>query len=332
MLYVFIGIRDQRLREAVDVVLGQRGSDDIGYTRLDGSETSLAALQEACASRSLFGGTHRVFLDNAQVLAGRQSRLLGWLSSFGSEPRSCSGEDQCHLAIAAYIDLSDRRQRDRARRFTALRDKGAHVKEFRPFTPTDARKFISERARERGIRITPDASDRLIELVTSDAGLLASEVDKLSAYLGFEGTIDIAAVNAASAAIGERARWDYINAVTSHRVDTALAVLHDMLEMNTSHQFVLSDIVGSLRRLAQAKHALAAGGNTASVAKATGLPVFRAQSVARQAKAVSDRLLTRMFNEVMCTDRALKSTGGNSAALLDILTARLSTRPTPASD
>ncbi len=328
MLYVFIGNRDQRLREAVEVALGRPDSTEVGFTRLDGAETSLEALEEACASRSLFGDRRRVFLDNAQALGGRQRRLFEWLAHFASQARGAPGEDPCHLAAAAYIDLGDRRQRDRARRFTKLGDAGAQVKEFRPFNRSDARRFVTQRAGTRGVRVTGEAADRLIELVTSDAGLLASEVDKLAAYAGFDGTIGVEDVDAASAAIGEHARWDYINAVSAHRLDTALAVLHDMLALNTPHQFVLSDIAASLRRLAQAKRALADGGGAAAVARATGMPTFRAQAMARQAAAISDRLLTRMFAEVTRTDRDLKSTGGDDAALLEVLTARLAARPT----
>lgn len=329
MLYVFVGARDQRLREAVQIALGRPQSDDMAYSNLDGAEASLDELVGACATFAMFGGRRKVFLENAQILAARNAKLFGWLAAFAGQASDSGAPDSCDLAVAAYIDLGDRRSSGRATKFQALKQAGAQVKEFRPLRGREVLRFIQQRAQTQGVRITADAAGRLAELVTADAGLLASEVDKLITYAGFSGTIDIDAVDAASAAIGEHARWDYINAVTDRRLDRALGVLHDMLALRAPHQMVLSDIATSVRRLALAKQALDEGGGLAEVVKSTGVPESRARQLLGRARQISDRLLQRMYAEVVRTDLALKSTGGDNDALLEILTARLAARPVP---
>lgn len=327
MLYVFVGARDQRLREAVQSALGHPRLDDIAYTSLDGAEASLDKLSEACATLPMFGERRRVFLENAQILGGRNPRLFDWLAAFARQASDAKGPGSCDLAVAAFIDLADRRTRGRAAKFRELKRVGAQLEEFRPLGGRDALRFVQQRAQAQGVRITADAAGRLAELVTADAGLLASEVDKLIAYVGFSGTIDIDAVDAASATIGEHARWDYINAVTDRQLDRALGVLHDMLALRVPHQMILSDIATSVRRLALARQVLSDSGGVPAVARATGLPEFRARQLAGWARRVSDRLVQRMYAEVVRTDLALKSTGGDDDALLEILTARLAARP-----
>ena len=69
------------------------------------------------------------------------------------------------------------------------------------------------------------------------------------------------------------------------------------------------------------------GGNEHDVAQAAGVPPSRARTLAQQARRMSDSLIGAMYAEVVRTDAALKSTGGNKDALLEVLTARLASRP-----
>ena len=324
MLYVFVGSRDQRLREAVLVALGHPAGDELGYTHLDGKQASVDDLAAACGTLSMFGDRRKVFFENAQLHTGRRAKLTEWLRAFARDPALLAA---CDLAVAVYLDLGDRRARDRARAFVGLEKVGAQVREFRPLTVADAIRFIQHRARDQGVAITADAAARLAEMVTTDAGILASEVDKLAAYIGFSGTVDLDAVDAASATIGEHARWDYIDAVRDRRLDRALRVLHDMLDLKAPHPLILSSITTSLREMVNAKRELAGGGDAGSLARSTGLPPRVVQQRVRQAAQVSDRLLTRLYAEVARTDLALKSTGGDPDALLEILTARVAARP-----
>ena len=148
--------------------------------------------------------------------------------------------------------------------------------------------------------------------------------------MGFNGEISERDVNNACATIGEHARWDYVNALADRRGADALAVLHDMLALRTPHEMILADVTRSLRQVAAARQAVVEGGSYQEVARAAGAPPSRGRYLAQQARRMSDRLIARMYAEVVRTDGALKSTGGDKDALLEILTARLATRPADA--
>lgn len=318
MLTIFLGERDSRLQEAVNTVLGRRSTDDLEFVRLDGAHDGILELNNACSTISMFGDRRRVHLANAPSVGPRRKKLIQWLAKF-SDTKS----DACDLAVSVYIDLGDKGMATRARAFETLAQHGATIQRFKPLTTTEATRYAKSVARDFGVQMSSTAAERLIELVTTDAGMIASEVAKLAAYRGFDGEIDEDDVDIAAAAIGEHARWDYINAVADHNVDRAISVLDDMLAMEVAPALIMADITANLRRLAVARQIVADGGNTHDVARAARVPQFRAQALARHARLMSDHLIAAMYAEVIRTDIALKSSGSDDKAQLEILTARL---------
>ena len=330
MLFILLGARDQRLTNAVAAVLGHPAPDDLAYTHLDGARTAPDELNAACGAVSMFGDRRKVFLDGAPPSGPQAKKLIQWLGDFGDARRNDPGADTCDLAVSVYLDLGDRRTAARVKAFNALTGHGARVQQFGPLRGAEAVRFVRSIARREGVGISEEAAARLVELITADAGLLISEVEKLATYVGFTGEITERDVNAACATIGEHARWDYVNALADRRGAAALAVLHDMLALHAPHEMILADVTRSLRQLAAARQVVVEGGSDQDVARAAGAPLGRARYLAQQARRMSDRLIARMYAEVVRTDAALKSTGGDKDALLEILTARLATRPADA--
>ena len=323
MLYVFLGAREPRIHDEARIALGLADAEDLSLTRLDGTDTSLVAVAEACGAIDMFGGRRKVLLSNAQALVASDKNVLDWLAAFAG-----AGSDApCDLAVLAYLDLGDRRSRSRVQAFMKLEAVGAQVRQVRPLDERRAAQFAQRLAQRQGVRLEDAAAERLVEIVTPDAGLLAREVDKLAAYAGFSGTLGMDDVDAASATIGEHQRWDYINAVSAQQPRRALGVLHDLLGLRAPKQMILADIGTAIRRLATAKAVQDAGGDAREVARRAGVPPYRARELHAQARRTSPRLLERMYGEVVRTDRALKSTGSEEDALLEILTARLATPP-----
>ena len=323
MLYVFLGAREPRIHDEARIALGLADAEDLSLTRLDGADTSLVAVAEACGAIDMFGGRRKVLLSNAQALVASNKKVLDWLAAFAG-----AGSDApCDLAVLAYLDLGDRRSRSRVQAFMKLEAVGAQVRQVRPLDERRAAQFAQRLAQRQGVRLEDAAAERLVEIVTPDAGLLAREIDKLAAYAGFSGTLGMDDVDAASATIGEHQRWDYINAVSAQQPRRALGVLHDLLGLRAPRQMILADIGTAIRRLATAKAVQDAGGDAQEVARRAGVPPYRARELHAQARRTSPRLLERMYGEVVRTDRALKSTGSEEDALLEILTARLATRP-----
>ena len=322
MLTIFLGERDSRLQEAVDTVLGRRSTDELEFVRLDGAHDGVVELNNACSTISMFSDRRRVYLANAPSVGPQRKDLIQWLTMF-----SDTNSDLCDLAVSVYIDLGDKGMATRAKAFETLAQHGATINRFKPLTTAEATRYAKSVARNVGVQMSSAAAERLIELVTADAGMITSEVEKLAAYRGFDGEIEEDDVDIAAAAIGEHARWDYINAGADHNLDRAISVLDDMLTMEVAPALIMADITTNLRRLALTRQIVADGGNTHDVARAARVPQFRAQALAHHARLMSDHLIAAMYAEVIRTDIALKSSGSDDKAQLEILTARLAAEP-----
>ena len=327
MLFVFLGLRDQRLSHAINVALSHPSASDLSFVHLDGTKATMDDLNAACGMLSLFGEQRKVYLDNAPSSGTRSKRLVEWLAAFVSTQQSDPSANTCDLAVSVYLDLSDRRTASRAKNFGGLKTSGSRIQRFEPLRGDAAVRYAQSIANNLNVQLSAPAATRLVELVTSHAGLIESEVSKLAAFCGFNGEITEEDVDTASATIGEHSRWDYMNAVAALRAADALSILHDMLSLHTPHQLILNDITTSLRRIAAARQIVVEGGNEHDVAREPGVLQNQARTLTHQARRMSDGLIGAMYAEVVRTDAALKSTGGNKDALLEVLTARLSSRP-----
>ncbi len=90
--------------------------------------------------------------------------------------------------------------------------------------------FAAEHARAAGCELDPRAARLLVELVGTDLGTLAGELDKAIAWLGGEGRIDAEVVATVSSAVAEAEIWDLTNALAGGDADASLAALFRLLE------------------------------------------------------------------------------------------------------
>lgn len=91
------------------------------------------------------------------------------------------------------------------------------------------RPWIEDRATGLGVAVTRDAIEELIERVGTDQDRLASELDKLAAYVGERGRIDVEAVRALVAPTAEGSVFALSDALADGRTDVALRLVRELL-------------------------------------------------------------------------------------------------------
>jgi DNA polymerase-3 subunit delta len=100
-----------------------------------------------------------------------------------------------------------------------------------------------------GKRVDRGGEDRLAELVGDDARVLASEVAKLSAYVGDRKVIGAKDVDAVVTRVATDPFFALGNAVESRDLAAALAVLGRSIEDGASPFMLLGSLAGTVRRL-----------------------------------------------------------------------------------
>jgi DNA polymerase III subunit delta len=113
-----------------------------------------------------------------------------------------------------------------------------------------------------GKRVDREAEARLAALVGDDARALATEMEKLVAYLGDRATITAEDVDALVTRVASDKFFALGNAVESRDLPAALGVLRRSLQDGLAVQQLLASLAGTVRRLVveQERGRLAAGG------------------------------------------------------------------------
>ena len=111
----------------------------------------------------------------------------------------------------------------------------------------DLYRLVERTLRDAGIRIDPDASDALIELLGADRLATRAELDKLVLYAGADRSIGLDDVRAVIADASALALDDAVDAAAAGDGDTALAALNKARAAGTNASVVLS---GAIRHVA----------------------------------------------------------------------------------
>ena len=137
---------------------------------------------------------------------------------------------------------------DRARRLEAAIKKVGRVERFKT-ADQDPRRFAVEMAEEAGMRLAPAAADLVVELVGTDLGRVQTEMNKVIAFAGGEGTISTTDVEAVCSLVAEAVIWDLTDAVVRRDADRALVAAHRMLETGEATHRLMAMIAWQMRQL-----------------------------------------------------------------------------------
>jgi len=131
-------------------------------------------------------------------------------------------------------------------------------------------------------KLDDDAARLLVELVGPEPGLLASEVEKLSVYVGEAATIRRADVARLVGAGRVETIWRTLEAATTGRAAEALADLERLLTSGEHPVGLLARMSGSLRMVHHAGQLRRARRTLAEACREAGIPPFAAESTGKQ--------------------------------------------------
>lgn len=137
---------------------------------------------------------------------------------------------------------------DRGRRLENAIKKVGQVQRFKT-GDQDPVRFAMATAEDAGCRIERRSAALLVELVGTDLGRLDTEMNKVIAFVGGEGSISDADVEAVCSLVAEAAIWDLTDAVVRRDPDRALSVAHRMLDTGESSHRLIAMIAWQMRQL-----------------------------------------------------------------------------------
>lgn len=311
-LYLFHGDEAYLINRAVEHVRKRLGPEAEVRTFYAGDD-ALDALLETWGTASLFATQSLIVLKAAgQLPAEDRERLTAEAELRDeSQPLVVCVQGRAHLT----------------QKFFSTCAKRGFVAEFRTPFINQVPGWAQRLARERGVRLTAGAASCLADQIGPDLLALATELDKLAAFVFPSTDVDRATVVECAGDLRQHTAFELADALGQRDARQALRLLQQVVSDDKRAPIpVLHALVGHFRRLWQVKELSATRperGNQAEprkkdpIEQTLGLRGNRAQALVTQSRAFSYRDLHRILQHAAQLDLAFKSSPTSPRFLFD---------------
>ncbi len=326
-----------RCRQAlIDAHLGSDTGD--GLTQYDLSQSSLHEVVDDARAMSLFTSRRLILATSAEAVLPRTSASRASDEGDDDEGPSPAASDS---ALASYIkdptpgvlllfeatrfDLEgeEKTKTDRIRKFYSA---VANVVEFKRFNADDARLELTAMARRLKLSIDPAASAMLVEALAANVARIATELEKLSLYVGEGGTVTIEEVQALVPDARASTAFLLVNALGRGDRARALASLDALCRDNEYLPLSLAFLSSQYRQALAARRAgLQSAGQIQSYFSKAGVAMWgsRAEQVAQTVQKRSVEQLEAGLKLIFEADRDLRSTRPDDRIVMEQFIVRI---------
>jgi DNA polymerase-3 subunit delta len=239
-VYLLLGeeawLADEALEKLLRELLPQ-SERDFNLDVLDAGEASVQDIIAKCDTFPFFG-TRRVVVvrmrDERDFRPGGLETMVAYLEQ-GPPPSTL-------IVVAEKLD--------RRRRLFAALQRIARIIPCRRMDPEELPRWVRARVAAAGKTIVPEAAGALVMLAGGNLHELATEIEKLVAYVGARRAIAVADVREVTSHVAEATVFELMDAVGLRRTERALRLLQVVLaeESPVKVLFMLSDQIRMLLR------------------------------------------------------------------------------------
>ena len=177
-----------------------------------------------------------------------------------------------------------------------------------PFKGKALRNWVTQCVKDFNKAMPLNAADALIEIVGTDAGRLANEIEKLALYCGSRKTIAVEDIEQLCGPTAERSVFLMNDLIAEGKTDQALQTLETLLRTDRSAEYTMVGVLAfSLRRLLKARSLADAGYNESQILQACGIYPGLAERFLGQFRRFTVAKLRKLLNELTETDLASKT-------------------------
>ena len=287
-------LRDDALRAIKNVVL-EKESTDFNFDRLEGGQTSAAALRDAMGLLPLMASRRLVVLrEPVHRKASSKLLLEALVELLGQSTQEITS---VLVVIAGKTD-------GRSAWVKSFKGEAVVVECVAPRSIRDLVRFIKDESTAQKVKFEASAAELLAEQIGPQLLMLRQEVAKAALIAGTEGPVTRSHVQEMACQVAEEPIWDLTDAIGEGRAGAALDILHRMLISGAPTPVLLGSLAAHFRKLIRHR----AGGQVLG-------PPFVVRKIGTQAGRYSKRRLLSALEAIHEMDEILKGKGGLPADL-----------------
>ena len=277
-----------------------------GIELISAKELSPVGIVERANTMSFFAN-HLVVVDEVNYFQDGQTADLEPFLDYFSNPNPST----CLLFLAESVH--------RGRKFYKALDRAGEILEFcPPKRPQEWLAWVQSELKARGKSMDIQVATQFIEWAGHHTGVLSQELDKLVIFIGDRQKIRLEDIKIITTRTVEASIFDLLDAVAGRTSSKALDTLHEVLRVEHPLK-ILALLVRQVRLLLGCDALRRRGGNVAEAPSMLGISPYEAQKIWQQSGRLSTEQLAKALSECLNTDLALKTGGGDSGLLLEIM-------------
>jgi DNA polymerase-3 subunit delta len=324
MIYLLHGEEELLRSEALSRVkagLGDPEMASLNTVWLDGRKASLSDIQTACDALPFLSERRLVVVEGLLARLLSRKREADDEANGSQEAEEAKPGSSLLQALTAYLEqvpattdlvLVEPQEISKAhpvyKTLMQWAQEGrAQVTACPPIKKQDElARWIMDRGKAKGARLTFDAAEELAAYVGSQLRLLDQELDKLMAYAP-DRTITPSDVRLLVPATREANIFEMIEALGRGDGKSAVRFLRELLDDGQPPLGILGMVARQVRLLLQAKELTARGLSAPDIARELRLQGWQSDRIVRQASRYTFPRLERMHDRLLETDIAIKT-------------------------
>lgn len=279
---------------------------DFNFDQLRGGDVAAEDLASLLATPPMMAEHRVVVLRDAQGLSVKGREVV--------EAAAKSPEPGLILVVSASIPSGSK-----AKFYDELKKRAVSL-ELSPLSHDDAPGWVMETAREElGVEVDLGAARALVGGIGVDLGTLGSELRKLAAYVQDRKRVTVDDVRAVGGILPRQDRWAWFDLIAERRFRDAIAALPILLEQGENGVGLVIGIGGTILKIGL----VCAGGQGALERELKPFQKWMARRIGPQARRWSLPEVDQALEELLRTDRLLKSASLNDRQAIEELLLRL---------
>jgi DNA polymerase-3 subunit delta len=315
MFYIFHGDDVHSQIETLAGLQRQLGDPDLlalNTARFDGRKVSLSELQHVCDSVPFLSKRRLVIVED--LIKNKPAFLDELVEYLAHLPETTS---------LVFLESGSIPANNRIVQLAQSSEMG-YVKLHILLEGNQLERWVRQRVKSAGGRISPRAAHLLVANVGSNLVLMANEIEKLVLYTG-EGVVEPEDVEKLCTYVAEASVFELVDAVGNRHGKKAARLLHNKLAEGTDPARLFAMIVRQFRLLIQVKELAVAGRKPPDIAQKLHLHSFVTGKVYQQSANFSQPQLEQIYAHLLEMDVGVKTGRRNMLTALDLFIAGVAT-------
>jgi DNA polymerase III subunit delta len=338
--YVFIGDEAffrRQCREAVLQHLIPRDMREFSFYEMDLDSSEIFDVLDRARTPSLMAPFQVFFVRGVKALYGRgkHDEEFAALEQYFKNPNP----DALlifiadHVSIPADVRRMDMQDKERYERIRETLGEYCTIIEFARVEESEAVKWAVEQAATEEVKFEQDAAREMVDALGGDMMMIASELEKLTLYVGEKKRISLGDVETMVLAAKQRTLYELTDAISAKDRPRALEILDAILtsgdgdEAAIGHLYMLAKTFRQMLVISE-RNVRDSRALWQALWQGFRVPPFAAEDIIRQARRYkSRRELTRAVRLIARADLAVRSNAPSKRLVLEKLVLDLCAEP-----